>query len=127
MHHDIYSASNLENMLPPWAVEGGEKKILERLKDKEIRRTLKRDMPNFIGPGMSGLVADGRYDLLIVQSSPKHRELEERSLAEIAKIRGVDHPLDAAFDLFIENDGSLSFKSQILRMEDIDPIFLRPY
>jgi N-acyl-D-aspartate/D-glutamate deacylase len=88
--------------LPPWAADGGTRKLLERLKDPAVRARIRQDMatehPNwenlYLGSGgASGILVSG-----IVNTDLK--KLDGQTLAQIASAEGKD-PLDALMDLVL--------------------------
>jgi len=126
IHLDRYGGTPLRATLPPWVREGGEAKLVERLKNRDLREKIKRDMIEFIGPGTQGYIRHGRYELLHVIRAPTHQDLEGKNFAEIAKIRGV-HPLDAILDVIIESKGQGIFVGGIYTPEeDIVTVLTQP-
>jgi dihydroorotase/N-acyl-D-amino-acid deacylase len=93
--------------IPPWAHEGGDAKMVERLKDPATRARIRRDI----------LTRSDKWDnewmeipgpeaiLFAVAQNPKLAPLQGKTVAEIAKQRGAD-PLDTILDLLIEDPGS---------------------
>ena len=107
---DIYpyiaGSTSLSASLPPWVLEGGTEKMLERMRDMRVRQHLKkeimtdsRDWENiFLGSG-------GAEGVLI--GSVSNRQLESmqgKRLSQIAQEQGKD-PLDALFDLIVADNG----------------------
>ncbi|HXO21543.1 MAG TPA: D-aminoacylase [Thermoanaerobaculia bacterium] len=88
--------------IPPWAHDGGDDKLLARLRDPATRARIRQDMES----------PEGKWDnewqeipgpeavLVCVVQNPELRPLQGKSLAEIAKAQGKD-PIDALFDLLI--------------------------
>ncbi|HEV8613354.1 MAG TPA: amidohydrolase family protein, partial [Gemmatimonadales bacterium] len=90
--------------VPPWAHDGGDAKLLERLKDPATRRRIRQDMESTAGtwdnewqeiPGPEAIT-------ISVVQNPALRALQGKTLAEIAKQRGQD-PIETLFDLLIED------------------------
>ena len=91
--------------VPPWAHDGGDAKLVERLKDPATRKRIRADMEN---PG-------GNWDnewqeipgpeavLVSVVHNPKLLPLQGRTLAQIAKERAQE-PIETLFDILIEDD-----------------------
>lgn len=107
---DIYpyiaGSTSLSACLPPWAQEGGGEKMLNRLRDNDLRQRLKKEISTdskdweniYLGSG-------GAAGILI--GSVVNRELEAlqgKRLAEIAREQNKD-PLDALFDLILADHG----------------------
>jgi dihydroorotase/N-acyl-D-amino-acid deacylase len=90
--------------IPPWAHDGGNAKLVERLKDPAMRARMRQDM----------MTASSEWDnewqeipgpeavLIGVVQNPRLLPLQGKTLAEVAKIQNKD-PMDALFDLLIED------------------------
>ena len=105
MYTYIGGATGLDAAMPPWVQDGGLEAWIERMRDPAVRakviaemRDPKPDWENLYGHAG----ADGT--LLLGFKNPKLKPLTGRTLASVAKERGVS-PEDAAIDLVIE-DGS---------------------
>ena len=107
---DIYpyiaGSTALSACLPPWALEGGTEKMMERLRDPQIRQRLKTEISQeqttweniYLGSGGPGGVLIG---------SVVNRELDSlqgKRISEIAEQQKKD-PLDAVFDLILADHG----------------------
>jgi N-acyl-D-amino-acid deacylase len=93
---------------PPWAHDGGNAKLIERLKDPAMRARIRKDMMTASRdwdnewqeiPGPDAI-------LIGVVQNPKLLPLQGKTLAAVAKIQNKD-PLEALFDLLIE-DGAFT-------------------
>ena len=105
---DMYSytagATGLDAAMPTWVQEGGIDAWIERLKKPEIRARVLKEMRDPNADFESLLLAAGSPDrvLLIGFKTEKLKPLTGKTLAEVAKMRGVS-PEDAAIDLVIED------------------------
>jgi N-acyl-D-amino-acid deacylase len=105
---DMYSytagATGLDASMPTWVQEGGIDAWIERLKKPEIRARVLQEMRDPKANFESLLLAAGSPDrvLLIGFKTEKLKPLTGKTLAEVAKMRGVS-PEDAAIDLVIED------------------------
>jgi N-acyl-D-amino-acid deacylase len=93
--------------IPPWAHDGGDAKLVERLKDPAMRARIRKDMmtPSNEWDNEWTEIA-GPEDILIgVVQNPKLLPLQGKRLAEVAKMQNKD-PIDALFDLLIEDNAS---------------------
>jgi N-acyl-D-amino-acid deacylase len=99
-------ATGLDAAMPPWVQSGGLEAWIEHLKDPAVRAKVIAEM-RLPHPGnWENLLAKAGPDgtLFLQFKNPKLKPLTGKTLAEVAKLRGVS-PEDAAIDLVIE-DGS---------------------
>jgi len=117
----------LSQVLPQWAQAGGNKKVVERLKDHETRERIRREIleDKFPGAGYSGVVKHGRWDRIFLFRCKKNKDLIGKSLKEIAGLREVD-PFDAYFDLIIEEKGEVSALFNYIEEDDIRTVMKHP-
>ncbi|HEY0139410.1 MAG TPA: D-aminoacylase [Thermoanaerobaculia bacterium] len=119
---DMYTypagATGLDAAMPPWVQEGGFQAWQKRLKDPKVRERVLREMRTRSDEWENLMLLAGSPDrvLLIGFDSEKLKPLTGKTLAEVAKMRGVS-PEDAAIDLVIE-DGSRVGTVYFLMSED---------
>ncbi|HEX8772475.1 MAG TPA: D-aminoacylase [Pyrinomonadaceae bacterium] len=91
--------------IPPWAHDGGEAKMLERLKDPATRARIRKEMetPTTQWDNEWQEVPGPEAIVVSVVHNPKLLPLQGKTLAEVAKLWGKD-PIDTIFDLLIEDD-----------------------
>jgi N-acyl-D-amino-acid deacylase len=114
-----YTAANTTFLaiLPPWSLDGGVPKLLERLSDPETRARIKHDVEQVIpewptwrpGGWPHNLVeATGWENVWIMWAeSEKNKGFEGKSLARLAEETGKD-PFDVAADLILEERGHVT-------------------
>jgi N-acyl-D-amino-acid deacylase len=110
-------ATGLDAAMPPWVQDGGLEAWIAHLKDPAVRARVLADMrephpswENLLGAaGPSGT-------LLLAFKNPALKPLTGKTLAEVARLRGVSAE-DAAIDLVIE-DGSRVGVAYFLMSED---------
>jgi len=104
IHLDTVGGTSVTATLPVWVKDGGIKQLIARLKEKGIRDRLKSEMPDFVGPGTSGLIKHGRWDVLRISSGlSKNKEYSGKTIQKIASETDKD-PFDVLFDLIIEEE-----------------------
>ncbi len=90
--------------VPPWAHDGGDEKLIERLKDPAARARIRKDMLSKAGewdnewqeiPGPEAI-------LIAVVQNPELVPLQGKRLSEVAALWHED-PIDALFDLLIKD------------------------
>jgi N-acyl-D-amino-acid deacylase len=89
----------------------GKKKVYA---DPEFRRAFKARA----GAGTEGAFAN-RWDRTVISYCPTEPGLEERSLSEVARERGVD-PIDLALDLGLASNLEARFRMSILNSDEDD-------
>jgi dihydroorotase/N-acyl-D-amino-acid deacylase len=93
--------------VPPWAHEGGDDRMIERLKDPATRARIRQEMESSTTTGWDNEwqeVPGPEGILLSVFQKPELVPLQGKTLAEIAKLRGKE-PIETLFDLLIEDHG----------------------
>lgn len=106
---DMYTypagATGLDAAMPPWVQEGGFEQWRRRLLDPELRARVIQEMRTPTDEWENLLLLAGSPDrvLLIGFRSEKLKPLTGRTLADVARMRGLS-PEDAAIDLVIEDE-----------------------
>lgn len=103
---DVYpwtaSSNGLDASLPGWVREGGDEKMVERLKDPATRARARADFlkedPEWADGGAAGILLTQLY-------APELKKYEGRTLAEIGQEEKKD-PLDVLIDLVIADRGN---------------------
>lgn len=98
-------ATGLYATMPPWVQEGGHDAWVARLKDPKIRKRVIGEMraPAKGWENLYQLAGGAENVLLIGFKNEKLKPLTGKTLAEVARMRGVS-PEDAIIDLVIEDD-----------------------
>jgi N-acyl-D-amino-acid deacylase len=95
--------------IPPWAHDGGDQKMIERLKDPAMRARIRKDMLSKDAawenewqeiPGPEAIV-------IAVVANKSLLPLQGKTLAQIAKERGKD-PIETLMDILVEDDAFTS-------------------
>jgi N-acyl-D-amino-acid deacylase len=114
-----YTAANTTFLaiLPPWSLDGGVPKLLERLRDPETRKQIRKDIAEVVpdwptwrpGGWPHNLVEATGWDNVWIMwaESEQNKDCEGKSLATLAEQRGKD-PFDVAADLILEEHGHVT-------------------
>ncbi|HWG70408.1 MAG TPA: amidohydrolase family protein, partial [Steroidobacteraceae bacterium] len=119
---DMYTytagATGLDAAMPPWVLDGGLEAWIARLKDPAMRARVIADMRNPHPKNWENILGASGPDraLLLAFKNDKLKPLAGKTLAEVARMRGVS-PEDAAIDLVIE-DGTRVGVAYTLMSED---------
>jgi N-acyl-D-amino-acid deacylase len=119
--------TSLATLLPPWAHEGGLKKLLERLKSPEERRKIRKDMEKGI-PGWENMIATNGWENIRVSSvrTDENRSLEGKNLAEITRIKIKPDEYTALFDLLLEEEGETTMLLFSMNEDDVRRVMMHP-
>src|SRR2546422_10391342 len=95
--------------IPPWAHDGGDAKMIERLKDPATRARIRKDMmtPSKDWDNEWQEIPGPEAVLLSVVQNPKLLPLQGKTLAEIARTRNQE-PIESLFDILIEDNAITS-------------------
>jgi N-acyl-D-amino-acid deacylase len=90
--------------IPPWAHDGGDAKLIERLQDPAMRARIRKEMdaPNPQWENEWQEISGPESILVSVVQNPKLVPLQGKTIAEIAKLWNKD-AIDTIFDLLIED------------------------
>ncbi|MGQ9887948.1 MAG: N-acyl-D-amino-acid deacylase family protein [Aggregatilineales bacterium] len=99
-----YSGTGLDACIPPWAHEGGFRKLLERIADPQTRERIKADMER-PADHWENMYADNSPESIVLAGFRKEhlRPLQSRTLADVARERGTS-PKDTLLDLIAEDE-----------------------
>jgi len=91
--------------IPPWAHDGGDAKLVERLKDPATRARIRKEMetPSDDWDNEWQEIAGPEAILVSVVQNPQLLPLQGRTIAEIAKLWNKD-AFDTIFDLLIQDN-----------------------
>jgi len=111
-------ATGLDAAMPLWVQDGGLEAWIARLRDPAVRAKVIAEMRISHPANWENLygAAGAQGMLLLAFKNPKLKPLTGKTLADVAKMRGVS-PEDAAIDLVIE-DGSRVGVAYFLMSED---------
>jgi len=93
--------------IPPWAHDGGDVKLIERLKDPAMRARIRREMqtPSANWDNEWDEIPGPESILISVVQNPKLLPLQGQTIAEIAKLWNKD-AYDTIFDFLIEDNAA---------------------
>ena len=120
--------NDLSAFIPPWAHDGGDAKLIERLKDSAVRARLKTELATATTGWDNEWQSVSGPDAILIATvlNPRLLELQGRSLAEIAKARGTD-PKDTLFDILIEDEARTTVAVFAMSEPDIALAAVQPW
>jgi N-acyl-D-amino-acid deacylase len=130
------AATMMLAIFPPWALEGGVPKLLERLRDDDARARIRLDIetvspdwpPWRDGGWPHNLVKAVGWEKIRVSSvgSDRNRAFEGMTLAELGRSRGKE-AFDAIADVMLEEEGNVGqFVGDISGEEGLRTLVKRP-
>ncbi|HEX8169884.1 MAG TPA: D-aminoacylase [Thermoanaerobaculia bacterium] len=113
-------ATSLDASMPPWVHEGGFEAERKRLMDAETRARVVREMrtPSNDWENLMLLAGSPERVLLTAFRSEKLKPLTGKTLAEVARMRGVS-PEEAAIDLVLEDESGIGAVYFIINEDNI--------
>ena len=129
---DVYpytaASTSLTACLPPWALEGGTERMLERLRDLNTRARLKREIMTDSNEWENIYLGSGGPEGVLI-GSVVNRDLEAtqgKRISEIATQQQKD-PLDALFDLILADRGQTGAIYFMMSEDDLSAALRAPY
>lgn len=119
-HTYLATSSYLRTWVPKWSHEGGDLRLVERLKDPETREKIRQEFTEVVD-------IRGGPENVLVASVKDHPEYEGRFLSEIAQLRRDKDPIMAALDLIIMSEGKAMYINFNMIEEDIRNVLLQPW
>jgi dihydroorotase/N-acyl-D-amino-acid deacylase len=114
--------------VPPWAHDGGTKKLIERLKDPATRARIRKDLetPSKDWDNEWQEIPGPEAVILCTVHNPALQPLVGKTLAEAAKLRGKD-PIDTLFDILIEDEAFTSVAVSGMSEPDVSLALQQPW
>jgi N-acyl-D-amino-acid deacylase len=115
-------------IIPPWAHDGGDKKLIERLKDPALRARIRTEMETPSGDWNNEWqqVAGPESFIIGAVQNPKLLPIQGKTIAEIAKLWNKD-PIDTVFDILIEDEAFTGVALFIMSEPDVTLALQQPW
>jgi len=114
----------LSAAIPPWACEGGDHRLIERLKDKAIRAKLKQQMRAGL-PKWESMTKGASWDKFTISSVLQRPSLVGKTIRQIAAARERD-PFEVIFDLLIEGEAAVEVVVEDMSERDVRLVLESP-
>jgi N-acyl-D-amino-acid deacylase len=121
-------SNSLSAFIPPWAHDGGDAKLIERLKDPAMRARIRKDIetPSSAWDNEWDEIP-GPQDILITSvQNPKLVPLQGKTIADVAKLWNKD-PIDTICDLLIEDDAFTNIAAFGMQEGDVELALKQPW
>ncbi len=129
----VASSTGLSQTIPPWAHEGGNARLAERLKDPALRARIRKEMDDPHPTWENRLISAGSWHNVQIASVPAqtgiesgYKRYEGRRVDEAAKEAGKD-PYDFVFDMLIANRGTVGCVWFIINEDDLKLAMQQPW
>jgi dihydroorotase/N-acyl-D-amino-acid deacylase len=120
--------NSMSAFIPPWAHDGGDEKLIARLKYPNTRARIRKDMmtPSADWDNEWQEIPGPESVLIGVVQNPQLLPLQGKTLAEIAKLWGKD-PIDALCDLLIQDNAFTSVAVFGMSEPDVALALVQPW
>ncbi len=120
--------SNLPTALPPWVLEGGREKSLERIKEPTIQKKIINDIEKGI-KGWENWIKNNGFDKLYISTAQteKWKDIRGKSISQITKIKGLNNDWETFFQLLIDENFDVMITIESMSDEDIERIMVNPF
>jgi len=129
----VASSTGLIQTIPPWAHEGGNAKLVARLKDPVTRERIRKEMDDPNPTWENRLLSAGTWHNVQIASLPArtgtdtgYKRFEGWRVDDAAKEMGRD-PYDFVFEMLIANGGSVSCVWFIIDESDLKLAMQQPW
>ncbi|MEO8809079.1 MAG: D-aminoacylase, partial [Rhodanobacter sp.] len=129
---DTYAYTAWQNtfsaIIPPWAHDGGDAKLLQRLRDPAMRARIRKDMTT---PGATWdnewLAINGPHDILVsVVNNPQLAKYQGMRIDEIAK-QWHEDAIDTIMDFLIKDNAATSVVIFGMDEQDVELALKQPW
>ena len=120
--------NDMSAFVPPWAHDGGNEKMVERLKDPALRARILKDIrtPSAAWDNEWDEVPGPESILVGVVKNPALRGLQGQTIAAIAKSRAKD-PLETLLDILVEDNGFTGCAVFGMQEDDVALALVQPW
>jgi N-acyl-D-amino-acid deacylase len=121
-------SNDFSAFIPPWAHDGGDAKLIERLKDPATRARIRKNMltPSKTWDNEWNEIPGPESVLITAVQNRKLLPLQGKTLADIAKSQNKD-PIDALCDLLIQDDAFTSVAVFGMLEDDVSLALQQPW
>ncbi|MEX2117738.1 MAG: D-aminoacylase [Bacteroidota bacterium] len=121
------SSTRLSSRIPSWAHDGGEQKLLDRLRDPEARKRIRDEVMGKTAGADNSFAATGPEGILIASvQSADLKKYEGMRLSEIAR-EWKKHPVDVMLDLVLADSGRIGGVFFSMNEEDVRMAMAQPW
>jgi len=125
MHTDL--EERLSAALPQYLHKLISPELVEHMKDPSNRKRIRQEIieDRLPAAGYAGLLKHQRFERIFLRHVPGQKELEGRTIAQVAEERGKD-PFETYFDLLVEERDGVQAIFDYITEEDIKALLAHP-
>ncbi len=119
--------TSLSALLPPWVLEGGIEKLMERIQDEKCKEQIKKDIATGIPGWQNYYAAIGNWKGVIIASvmTEANKWMEGKTLEEVAQAKGMD-PYETIYEILMQEKARVQVVTIIMDEEDVAKIIGHP-
>jgi N-acyl-D-amino-acid deacylase len=120
--------NSMSAFIPPWAHDGGDAKLIERLKDPSTRERIRKELltPSTAWDNEWQEIPGPESVMIGVVQNPKLVAFQGKRLSDVAKVWNKD-PIDALFDLLIEDNAFTECAVFGMSEDDVSLVLQQPW
>ncbi len=121
--------NSLSAFIPPWAHDGGDQKLLERLQDHEARARIRKDLQSAEDTSWDNEWQEipGPQAVLIgAVQNPELKSIQGKTLAEIAAMWHMD-PIDTIFEILLRDHAYTGVAVTAMSQDDVSMAVSQPW
>ena len=120
--------NSMSAFIPPWAHDGGDAKLIERLKDPSTRERIRKELltPSTAWDNEWQEIPGPESVMIGVVQNPKLVAFQGKRLSDVAKAWNKD-PIDALFDLLIEDNAFTECAVFGMSEDDVSLVLQQPW
>ena len=120
--------NSMSAFIPPWAHDGGDAKLIERLKDPSTRERIRKELltPSTAWDNEWQEIPGPESVMIGVVQNPKLVSFQGKRLSDVAKAWNKD-PIDALFDLLIEDNAFTECAVFGMSEDDVSLVLQQPW
>lgn len=127
---DVYpynaGSTMLTTLLPPWTLEGGVGRCLERIRNVSTRKQIIQEMKEEQEDWDNLIVSTGWQSVMVASISNKNKHLEGKSILEISEEMNID-PFELALQLLDEEEGNVGIVYFHMSDNDVEQVLKYDY
>lgn len=127
---DVYpynaGSTMLTTLLPPWTLDGGVGRCLERIRNVSTRKQIIQEMKEEQEDWDNLIVSTGWQSVMVASISNKNKHLEGKSILEISEEMNID-PFELALQLLDEEEGNVGIVYFHMSDNDVEQVLKYDY